>query len=124
MASERVADILRATNAPFSAEELLGMSDAQGWAWIHKNRLRPDSDDREQICFIGFDPNEKLSLQELANRACFRVVRGIAKGLDYLCVGDSTNPAEIAQAEAQGAQVISADEFFDLAEAVFPLEMM
>ena len=114
MPTENVARILKA-KSPFSATEIEGMSDAQGWAWIYAN-AKPKKEKLTQICFTGFSTTEKSELTAMAQAARLEVVASVTKSLAFLCAGENAGPAKLAKARDQGTHVLNREQFTHLLE--------
>jgi len=112
MAGEKVSMILR-SKTNLSAQEIEQLSDAEGWAIIYSSRPakteRPKKEN--QICFTGFDPDEKHELQTLAAQNGLDVVQSVTKSLAYLCIGDSPGPVKLKQAKEQQAIILDQEQF-------------
>lgn len=109
--SDRVRRILR-SKSPFSADQIDGMTDAEGWAWIYAHKPAPKSTPAvPQVCFTGFLTAEKAELTRAAQAAGIRVVQSVTVGLSWLCAGSDPGPAKLAKAEERGKQVISREQF-------------
>ncbi len=91
-----------------------------------KDRLRADAGysshhtlaqpQGEEICFTGFKKQIKSELEELATANDFFIRTKVTKNLDYLCKGPGKAPSKVAEAKANGATVISEDEFRSMCE--------
>lgn len=112
MASERVARILIAKDAPFTPQQIESMNDGDGWAWIYANRppgkKRPTG---PQICFTGFGATRRAELEVLAAERGFHVAKSVTKGLTVLCAGDNAGPMKLERAALQGVTVLNEDLF-------------
>jgi NAD-dependent DNA ligase len=114
MVSERVKRILIAKGAPFTEEEINEMSDSEGWAWVYKN-FPPKQPKHVQklpeVCFTGFDLSRKGELQKIAEDCGLKCVTKVTKNLRFLCAGKNAGPSKIKEAEKQGVQIISEQDF-------------
>ena len=111
MPSEKVARILR-SKTELSDEEIEVLSDAEAWSIVYSLKSsKPEAKQKAQICFTGFSPFEKETLSEAAEQKGFKVVKSVTKKLSFLCTGDDPGPVKLEKARAQGATILSADEF-------------
>ena len=116
MPSTKLVQILRSKGAPFTDDELERMPDRDAWAWIytHDAANRRPKDARPEVCLTGFATDEKDGMAAIAEAAGFKVTSSGTKKLVYLVTGDTPGAAKIAQAEAQGAAVVSAKAFHEM----------
>jgi NAD-dependent DNA ligase len=111
MLSERVRRILIAKGAPFTGEEMDCMSDSEGWAWIYENFPPENAPKLPEMCFTGFDLSRKAELQKIAEDCGFKCVTKVTKNLKFLCTGKNAGPSKIKEANKQGVQIISEQDF-------------
>lgn len=64
-----------------------------------------------EICFTAFPKAKKEELETIAWKAGFTVRTRVTQNLDYLCVGNGRAPTKIAQAEAQGINILDEEAF-------------
>jgi BRCT domain type II-containing protein len=114
MASENVIAMMVEKGAPFSVEQLQGMEDRECWRWIYAHfppkTKRPGSS-KPEICFTGFRPDAKASLEKLAEQNGFRLVTGVTVRLKVLVTGEAPGPSKMAKARQQGVTILSEAEF-------------
>lgn len=72
------------------------------------------TDNRDQICFTGFRPDEKERLWDIADNADMRVVQSVTKKLKFLCVGEDPGPVKLEKAKAQKVIIISEQQFLNM----------
>ena len=116
MAGEKVTRILKA-HSPFTDEEIVKITDQEGWSWIYGNRPSSKRDNnKHQVCFTGFKPAEKQQLNDIALQAGMKVVNSVTKSLDFLCTGANAGPSKIAKAKKQDVSILTKDQFQVLLE--------
>lgn len=64
-----------------------------------------------EICFTGFDKQEKDELAALAALSNLKVRSGVTAKLTFLCCGANAGWRKIEEANAKGALVLSGDQF-------------
>ena len=100
--------------APFTVEQLRGMEDRECWRWIYEHfppkTKRPDPSTRA-ICFTGFRPDDRARLEELAEKAGYRVLTGVSARLNVLVTGEAPGPSKLEKARQQGVTILSEAEF-------------
>lgn len=99
-----------------AAEEIAGISDADGWGIIYSLSNRTPKDTRLQICITGFSNTRKAELKDAASAAGFRVVTRVTKNLEFLCIGDDPGPSKLQQAQDQNVQIITEQQLLMLLE--------
>lgn len=114
MASENVVAMMVEKGSPYSLEQLQGMEDRECWKWIYahfppKTKRPPLS--TPAICFTGFRPDARASLEKLAERAGYRVLTGVSARLKILVTGEAPGPAKLEKARQQGVAIMSEAEF-------------
>lgn len=113
MASPYVAKIL-SSKSDLSPEKIESISDADAWKIIYSLTSTKVRDDRIQLCFTGFDPDQKQVLVDYARANKCKVRGSVTKKLDYLICGEYPGPVKIEKARSQGAKILTASEFMDL----------
>jgi NAD-dependent DNA ligase len=113
MPGEKVARILR-SKTDLSAEQIATLSDADGWHIIYSQSNRRLKDTRLQVCITGFSSSRKAELKEAPSSAGFRVVTGVTKNLEFLCVGENPGPSKLKKAQEQGVQIITEQQMLML----------
>jgi NAD-dependent DNA ligase len=116
MPSEKLTRILMA-KSPFTHEQIASMSEREGWAWVYTN-APPAKEKLPEVCFTGFDPDEKEELRGLAEENGFKVVTCVTKNLAILCTGEYPGPSKIKEAMEKGVYIIKRAEFERLVETV------
>lgn len=114
MASEKVIGMMVEKGSPFSIEQLQGMEDRECWRWIYASfppkTKRPDAL-KPAVCFTGFRPDARASLEKLAEQAGYRVLTGVSARLNVLVTGEAPGPSKLAKAKQQGITILSEAEF-------------
>lgn len=64
-----------------------------------------------EVCFTGFKSDEKSELEQLAIQNDLRVRKTVTKGLDFLCAGKKAGPSKLSKAKANGARILSEEDF-------------
>ncbi|MCJ2164672.1 MULTISPECIES: BRCT domain-containing protein [unclassified Pseudodesulfovibrio] len=111
MAESRARMILAETG--LAEEEYANLSELEAWEVICK---LPAHFRKEfyvpEICFTGFGRGkEKAMLQEIARMNGYLVRDAVTKRLDFLCCGPEPGPSKIEQAEFQGVEIVTIEEF-------------
>lgn len=114
MASKSVISTMVKKGAPFTVEQLQEMEDRECWRWIYAHfppkAKRPDTS-TPAICFTGFRPDARNSLEKLAEQNGYRVLTGVSAGLKVLVTGEGPGPAKLEKARRQGVTIMSEAEF-------------
>lgn len=114
MPSEKVVKILK-SKSNFTDEEINNMTDREAWAWVYQNRGSvPTADNRDQICFTGFRPNEREKLWEIANDAGMKVVKSVTKKLTFLCIGENPGPSKLKKSKDQDVVIMNEQQFLNM----------
>jgi DNA ligase (NAD+) len=100
------------SKSDFSEVQLKSMSDAEGWAWVYRNK-KPSSKASKgsEVCFTGFGVSERAALEARASDAGLRVVTSVTKGLMLLVAGSNAGPAKTKRAKEAGVSVVDVDGF-------------
>ena len=114
MASQKPTMILL-SKTDLSEDEISKLSDSEAWKIIYSTRAQRIVDNRLQVCFTGFGVSVKKELTELATVNNFNVVKSVTKKLDFLVGGANAGPKKIEQAELQGVQFLTEEQFRILA---------
>ncbi len=115
MAGEKLKRILR-SKTDMTVEEIAALSDADGWKIIYSQSSRSPKDTRLKICITGFSNSRKAELKAIASTAGFRVVTGVTKNLEFLCVGEDPGPSKLQKAQEQNVQIITEQQMLMLLE--------
>lgn len=114
MASENVVAMMVDKGADFTVEQLREMEDGECWRWIYAHfppkTKRPKSS-KPEICFTGFRPNDRTTMERLAEQHGYHVVTGVTVKLKVLVAGEAPGPSKLEKARQQGATILSAAEF-------------
>ena len=114
MASKNVIGMMVEKGAPFSVEQLQGMEDRECWRWIYAHfppkTKRPDPS-MPAICFTGFRPDARNSLEKLAEQNGYRILSGVSARLNILVTGEAPGPSKLEKARQQGVTIMSESEF-------------
>ncbi|EKO3768563.1 hypothetical protein P0F17_000610 [Vibrio metschnikovii] len=68
------------------------------------------------ICFTGFNKEDKEILIAIANKAKMIVRKDVVKHLDYLCYGYNAGPKKLEKAMEQGVMILSRTQFETMIE--------
>jgi len=108
--------VILLSKTDLSESEIAELSDGQAWKIIYSLRNEKVQDSRLHVCFTGFGVSEKLELSNLAQGKNMNVAKSVTKKLDFLVGGENAGPVKLAKAEAQGAQIMTKQQFFKLVE--------
>jgi NAD-dependent DNA ligase len=112
--SDKLRAILRSKTRLTEAEIEALPTDAHAWKSVYLSATKKNGKDvRPQICFTGFDAEEKETLFLLAEQSGFCAVDSVTKGLKYLVAGTTAGPSKLQKAIAQGVLVLTAADFRD-----------
>ena len=114
MASKNVIGMMVEKGSPFSVEQLQGMEDRECWRWIYSHfppKTRRPKSSAPEICFTGFRPDERASMEKLAEQNGYRVVSTVTVKLKVLVTGEVPGPSKLAKARQQEATILSAEAF-------------
>jgi NAD-dependent DNA ligase len=87
------------------------MSDSEGWAWVYENFPPKKVIELPEIFFTGFDLSRKAELKRIAQDCGFKCVTKVTQNLKFLCTGKNAGPSKIKEANKQGVQIISEQDF-------------
>jgi NAD-dependent DNA ligase len=119
MASPNIVAMMVEKGAPYSVEELQGMDDRECWKWVYKNqppKPHKPCDNRLEICFTGFRPDEKQELEDIADRVGYRVVKSVTSKLSTLVTGEAPGPSKLEKAHQQAVVIMDRDQFISSIE--------
>lgn len=66
---------------------------------------------RTQVCFTGFDVDEKQKLFDIAMAKGFQVVGSVTVKLDFLVIGLTPGPMKISKAKEHKVKILTLDQF-------------
>lgn len=92
------------------------MSEKEGWEWVygHDRKLRDSKPARRpEVCFTGFNLEDKERLSALALEAGFNVKDKVTKGLALLVTGYSPGPSKLEKAKCQDCVITDEAGFLD-----------
>ena len=96
-------------------DEILKLSNTKAWQEIYKaeaeERERKEELRKPEICFTGFNFEEREKLETEATIQGLKVRSRVTKFLAYLVIGDLPGEKKIEQAEEQGVQILTIDEY-------------
>ncbi|WP_172564702.1 BRCT domain-containing protein [Vibrio navarrensis] len=75
---------------------------------------RLSSPNTMDICFTGFDKEEKQQLTAFAEKHGMIVRKSVTRHLNILCFGKSAGPSKLAQANSQGVLILNKDQLENL----------
>ncbi|MFZ9753846.1 MAG: hypothetical protein ACO3B3_09880 [Cyanobium sp.] len=114
MPSEKLTRILKA-KSNLSDEEIKQLSEAEGWDWVYSN-AKPKKEKLTQVCFTGFNSEEKATLTRMAEEKNLQVTSTVTKSLAFLCCGSNAGEAKIKKAKSQDCVILNRTEFEILLE--------
>ena len=110
-------DIIRIlrSKTKLTDDEIIKLSNNKAWQEIYKaeaeERERKEKLRKPEICFTGFDFEEREKLETDATLKGLKVRTKVTKLLAYLVLGDMPGEKKIEQAEEQGVQILTIDEY-------------
>ncbi|MEN6317643.1 MAG: BRCT domain-containing protein [Syntrophaceae bacterium] len=119
MASPNIVAMMVEKGAPYSVEELQRMDDRECWKWVYKNqppKSHKPRDNRPEICFTGFRPDERQKLEDIADRVGYRVVKSVTSKLSTLVTGEAPGPSKLEKAHQQAVEIMDRDQFISSIE--------
>jgi len=114
MASKHVIGMMVEKGSPYSFEQLQGMEDRECWRWIYTHfppKSRRPKSSRPEICFTGFRPEEKASMEGIAEQNGYRAVGSVTVKLKILVTGEAPGSTKLAKARQQGVTILTAAAF-------------
>jgi hypothetical protein len=118
MPSPKLIQILR-SKTKLTDEQIIGLSETEGWAEVRKvdeqRRAEREANKKPEICFTGFNGNEREELETAAVIKGYKVRTTVTKNLDILVLGEAPGVKKIEKAEAQGVSILQLDEYEKLA---------
>lgn len=81
-----------------------------------KKTATKNSNDKLIVCLTGFDKEEYSVLEELCNKANFKLVKRVTKNCNLLVCGFNAGPSKVELAEEFGIKMIGEEEFRKFAE--------
>ncbi|WP_413485432.1 BRCT domain-containing protein [Shewanella baltica] len=73
-----------------------------------------------EICFTGFDTDERKKLWDLAESHGFLVRKEVTKKLHVLCTGKNAGPKKLEDAIKDGVIIITGDDFITYTKTGIP----
>jgi len=114
MPSPHVIQILR-SKTRLSDEEIIKLSDSQAWKAIYEaekeERERRELLRKPEICFTGFNYEERENLETEAVIKGLKVRKRVTVNLGYLVIGDTPGEKKIELALEQGVEILSLEEY-------------
>ena len=114
MPDQDVIRILK-SKTKLTDDEILKLSNTKAWQEIYKaeaeERERKEELRKPEICFTGFNFEEREKLETEATIKGLKVRSRVTKFLAYLVIGDLPGEKKIEQAEEQGVQILTIDEY-------------
>ncbi|MCT8283561.1 MULTISPECIES: BRCT domain-containing protein [Xanthomonas translucens group] len=110
MPDEKAVRIL-GSKTDLTQKEILALSNEEAWDRIYALRKDKAKDNRLQVCFSGFGESRKSELKSMATQAGLKNVTSITKNLDFLCTGATPGPTKLQQANDQGVQLLTEQDF-------------
>ena len=114
MPSPKLIKILKSKTL-LSDEEIIPLSDAEAWDKVYEAeaimRAEREAERKPEVCFSGFNRKEREKLETQATIKGLKVRLRVTKFLAYLVIGDMPGEKKIEQAEQQGVQILTIDEY-------------
>ena len=114
MPSPKLIKILKSKTL-LSDEEIIPLSDAEAWDKVYEAeaimRAEREAKRKPEVCFSGFNRKEREILETQATIKGLKVRSRVTKFLAYLVIGDLPGEKKIEQAEEQGVQILTIDEY-------------
>ena len=114
MPSPDIIQILR-SKTKLTDDEIIKLSNKEAWQEIYKaeaeERERREKLRKPEICFTGFNFEEREKLETDATLKGLKVRTKVTKLLAYLVIGDTPGEKKIEQAGEQGTQILTIDEY-------------
>jgi len=110
-------DIIRIlrSKTKLTDDEIIKLSNNKAWQEIYKaeaeERERKEKLRKPEICFTGFNFEEREKLETDATLKGLKVRTRVTTLLAYLVMGDMPGEKKIEQAEEQGVQILTIDEY-------------
>tara|TARA_A100000164_G_scaffold62638_1_gene51303 strand:+ start:57 stop:575 length:519 start_codon:yes stop_codon:yes gene_type:complete len=110
-------DIIRIlkSKTKLTDDEIIKLSNSKAWQEIYKaeaeERERKEKLRKPEICFTGFNFEEREKLETDATLKGLKVRTRVTTLLAYLVMGDMPGEKKIEQAEEQGVQILTIDEY-------------
>jgi NAD-dependent DNA ligase len=110
--SEQLHNILRSKTG-MSFEDIDTLTEKEGWALVYASRETPKPKSKTpQICFTGFELDDKAELAGIAAHQGFEVKNSVTVGLTCLVLGAEPGPSKIEKARSiKGCEIVSRSEF-------------
>jgi len=114
MASKNIIAMMVEKGAPFTVEQLELMHDKECWKWVYENhppKTHRRTSSKPEICFTGFRPEDRTSMEKLAEENSYRVVGSVTINLKVLVTGEAPGPSKLEKARQQGVSILTRGEF-------------
>jgi len=114
--SNKAKRILK-SKSNLSDSEINKLSDFEAWKIIYKySNSSPRHNKYNQICFTGFNLNEREELELLAIQHGLEIVKSVTNHLQFLCIGDNAGPSKLEKAKKNNIIILTAIQFKTLLE--------
>ena len=114
MPSPHVIQILR-SKTRLSDDEIIKLTNAQAWKAIYEaekgERERRELLRKPEICFTGFNYEERENLETEAVIKGLKVRKRVTVDLGYLVIGDTPGEKKIELALEQGVEILRLEEY-------------
>lgn len=114
---EKVRRILM-SKSDMSTAEIDALSDREAWAWVYghakSRRTSKQDNQRDQICFTGFNSSTRADLTNIAEAGGLHVVKSVTKDLAFLCIGENAGPSKCLKAKEKNVMVLDEQQFLNL----------
>ena len=105
MPSPKLIQILR-SKTKLTDEQIIGLSEAEGWAEVRKvdeqRRAEREANKKPEICFTGFNGNEREELETAAVIKGYKVRTTVTKNLDILVLGEAPGEKKLRRQKRRG----------------------
>jgi len=96
-------------------EEIIKLSNNKAWQIIREaeaeQRIRKEEIRKPEICFTGFNFEERENLETEAVIKGLKVTKSVTKLLAYLVIGDLPGESKIEKAQENGVRILTLDEY-------------
>ena len=111
--SDKLLSILK-SKTNLNENEINSLTEKQGWEIVYS--LKQKKEPKIEICFTGYNPNEKEQLSKIAVEKGFHIAKSITVNLNFLCCGSNAGEMKILKAKEQNVILLSTYEFHNLIE--------
>lgn len=98
------------TEANIYYEKAVEFFEAEGYEYEVTKPTRLSSPDTMDVCFTGFNKQDKANLSDLAAANGMEIRQSVTKHLDILCYGFNAGPKKLEKALAQGVLILNSEQ--------------